>query len=59
VVDGEALAQTLAERDRRDEQRELAPLRQADDAVCIDSTGLSLEEVVARMEREVRRRLSS
>jgi cytidylate kinase len=43
-------------RDRRDAARDLAPMRPADDAVVLDSTRLSLEEVVCRMEQEVHRR---
>ena len=34
----------VVERDRRDTQRETAPLRQAEDAVLADTTGLDLEE---------------
>lgn len=56
-VDVAALRQAQAERDQRDASRELAPLRPADDAVPIDSTALGVEEVVAVMEREVRRRM--
>jgi cytidylate kinase len=56
-VDVDHLRQTQAERDTRDSTRALAPLRPAEDAVLIDSTELSLAEVVARMEAEVRRRL--
>lgn len=51
------LEQTVADvkaRDARDEQRTHAPLRKAEDAVEIDSTGLSIEEVLALMERYVR-----
>ena len=33
----------VVERDRRDTQREAAPLRQAEDAVLADTTGLDLE----------------
>src|SRR5205085_12351833 len=44
------------ERDRRDAARDLGPMVPAADAVLIDSTSLTLEEVVARMEDEVRRR---
>lgn len=43
------LTQTLAEqieRDRRDETRAAAPLRQADDAIRFDSSGLPEEQVV-------------
>ena len=35
--------QEVVERDRRDTQRETAPLRQAEDAVLADTTGLDLE----------------
>lgn len=36
-------------RDEQDSTRKTAPLRQAEDAVLLDSTGLSLEQVVARI----------
>lgn len=45
-----------SERDARDMQRAVAPLRQADDAVLIDTTGQSLDQVVDRLERIVRER---
>ena len=59
---GEAatLAETLDQvrtRDAGDRDRAIAPLVAADDAALIDSTGLTLDEVVDQMEREVRRRL--
>ena len=44
--------QTMAEmieRDRRDSTRTDSPLKAADDAIVVDSTGLSIEEVFARM----------
>jgi CMP/dCMP kinase len=53
------LAEVLAAqevRDRRDAARDLAPMRPAPDAVVLDSTRLSLDEVVRLMEEEVRRR---
>lgn len=53
------LEQTVAEvvmRDEQDMNRESAPLRRAEDAIEIDSTGLSLEEVIALMENYVRQR---
>ena len=37
------------ERDERDETREHSALRPAEDAVEIDTTGLSQDEVVARV----------
>lgn len=52
-----SLEETIADVIRRDEQdagRALAPLKQADDAQAIDSTGLSIEEVVSLMETAVR-----
>jgi cytidylate kinase len=40
-----ALSQELAERDRRDANRAVAPLKPADDAELLDSTGMSIEQV--------------
>ncbi|HXF03897.1 MAG TPA: (d)CMP kinase [Blastocatellia bacterium] len=37
------------ERDRRDAEREASPLRPADDAILIDSSDLTVDEVVERM----------
>jgi cytidylate kinase len=54
------LTETIAavvKRDEQDAQREHAPLCKADDAIAVDSTGLSIEEVLARMEQIVRDRL--
>ena len=42
------------ERDQRDSTREVAPLAVARDAVRVDSTGLTIEEVVDLIERRVR-----
>ncbi|NKB77179.1 MAG: (d)CMP kinase [Gammaproteobacteria bacterium] len=39
----------IAERDERDMSRKISPLRPADDAVCLDSTGLGIEEVVSQV----------
>src|SRR5215813_1612788 len=52
----------ISERDRRDTTRVDSPLVRADDAVVIDSTGLSIEEVFRRMMEVVKEkaaRLSS
>lgn len=51
------LAETLAdmiERDRRDSNRVESPLKSADGAVVIDSTGLNIQEVFERMLSAVR-----
>jgi cytidylate kinase len=44
-----ALSQEIIERDRRDSHRPVAPLRPAEDAVVIDSTGLSVGQVVDKV----------
>ena len=41
-----ALSRTLGERDQRDADREVAPLKPAADAVSLDSSGLTIDEVV-------------
>ena len=54
--------QTLAdisERDRRDTTREDSPLVAAEDAIVIDSTGKSIEEVFAVMIKIVRKRTAA
>jgi len=44
------------ERDERDAQRTLAPMKPAPDAIVIDSTHLTLDQVVDEMEQQVRKR---
>jgi cytidylate kinase len=58
-VPAEELAAQLAERDHRDRQRAESPLVQAPDAVYLDSTGLSQEEVVEAILKVVRARVSN
>jgi cytidylate kinase len=48
----------MRRRDQRDRRRKLSPLRKAADAVVINSTHMSIEEVVERMLKEARRRIS-
>ena len=50
----EILALTV-ERDKNDSERTLAPLRQAEDALAIDTTGLAIEEVCERVIEAVQR----
>jgi len=47
--DIEKLKEEIARRDKLDSEREVAPLRKADDAVEIDTTSLSIDEVVNRI----------
>jgi cytidylate kinase len=44
-----ALSLEIAERDRRDMNRPVAPLRPAEDAINIDSTALAIDVVVSRL----------
>ena len=43
------LSEDIARRDERDANRVVAPLKPAEDARVLDSTGLTLEEVIARI----------
>ena len=52
--DRATVLQALRERDERDRNRANSPLRPAPDAVVIDSTALTLEQVLARIEEIVR-----
>lgn len=52
----EAVLADQRQRDRNDSQRDVAPLRAADDAQVVDTAGMSLEEVVERLAREVEAR---
>ncbi|AMN46869.1 cytidylate kinase [Steroidobacter denitrificans] len=44
-----ALSLEIAERDRRDMDRPIAPLKPADDAVVVDSTSMTIDAVVERV----------
>ncbi len=48
--DYEEIARDIQERDERDMNREVAPLRQAEDAVLVDSSDMTIEEVVEKIE---------
>jgi cytidylate kinase len=54
-----ALSLEIAERDRRDMNRAIAPLVASADAVLLDTTGMSVDTVVDRVLREVRGRLGA
>jgi cytidylate kinase len=49
----QAVLEEMRERDRRDRNRAESPLRPAEDAVILDSTAMSLEEVLAHAEQIV------
>ena len=52
-VDLDRVREEIIERDRTDVERDVAPLRRADDAICIDTTGLTIEQTVAKLVDEV------
>lgn len=58
AVDPAALVEALRRRDWQDATRTVGPMKAADDAIVIDSTGLSSEQVVERMEAMVMSRRS-
>jgi cytidylate kinase len=54
-VDLQEILRAQQVRDQRDAARDLGPMVPAADAVLLDSTGLTVEQVVDRLEQEVRR----
>jgi CMP/dCMP kinase len=52
-VDRARITQEIGERDKQDSGREIAPLKQADDALLIDSSSMSIDEVLNRMVSEI------
>jgi cytidylate kinase len=59
AVTEEAIIEELKERDARDRNRTESPLRAAEDAVILDSTAMSLEQVLAAAEEIVREHLKA
>ncbi|WP_449536770.1 (d)CMP kinase [Ferdinandcohnia sp. Marseille-Q9671] len=55
--DLEKLKDEIAARDKLDSEREVAPLRKAEDAIEIDTTSLSIEEVVGKIMDVVKERI--
>jgi len=55
-VDTETARADIAARDAQDSSRALAPLRRASDAIEVDTTGLSVEQVVSLLAEMVERR---
>lgn len=53
----ESIEQDILERDFRDENREHAPLKQAEDAVLLDTSHLTIREVEERIESLLRERI--
>ena len=53
------LSREMAERDLRDRERAIAPLKPAEDAVVVDTTGLDVDTVVARVLEIARLRMTA
>ena len=49
ACDLDDIQKDIEERDQRDMNREISPLRQAEDAVLVDSSDLTIEQVVDRI----------
>ncbi len=58
-VDYDATLAEVRVRDERDTNRAVAPLKQAADAILVDSSGLAFDEVLARLEQIARTRLGA
>lgn len=55
-VDPKAIEEEIADRDRRDSQREASPLAADDSYTVVDSTGLTKEEVISLIVKSVKER---
>lgn len=53
-VDMDRLMAEVAQRDKQDSERPIAPLKQAEDAALIDSTGRNIDSILDELEAHVR-----
>lgn len=58
-TDFELLKQEIIARDEYDSNREISPLKQAEDAVRIDTTSLSIEEVVLECQKIINKKANN
>lgn len=56
-VDFEKLHKEIVLRDKQDSEREFAPLVRADDAILIDTSNMSIEEVVASIKNKIQMKI--
>ena len=56
-TDLETLKEEIAARDYKDSHRETSPLKQAEDSVYLDTTGLNIQEVVEKIKAEAEKRM--
>ena len=55
MADLEKIEADIADRDYRDMHRETSPLKQADDAVLLDSSDLDIDGVVEEMKKIIKK----
>ena len=53
-IDEKLVIKELQKRDQRDMERSTAPLKIADDAIIIDTSDLTIEEVMVKVHREIK-----
>jgi len=58
AADFDETLREIEERDKRDRERDLAPLCQAEDALLIDSSSFSADEVAAMVLAEVQKKIT-
>ena len=58
VSDYETLKREIGERDKADSERKISPLKKAEDAITIDTTGKTIEEVTNRIIEYAEKRLN-
>ncbi len=56
-VDFEALKAEIAARDRQDSTREFAPLRQAEDAILVDTSDMTVDQVLETLKRKMQEKI--
>ena len=56
-VDFDELHQEIIRRDKQDSEREFSPLRRADDAVLVDTSNMTIDEVVATIKAIIQERI--
>lgn len=54
AVDFESVMKEMAQRDKQDSERTIAPLKKAEDAKLVDTSGMSIDSVLDRLESIVR-----
>ena len=59
TVDYDTLLKDIIQRDYNDSHREVAPLKQADDALLLDTTNMTIDEVIAAVKKVVEEKVSA